>query len=208
MGILGRRAPRGPESAGQPGRPRVPPNQAVTTTFYTLTAEEVPNVDTSALVLKFWGEVAASSQLTWQELMAVRKVTVEADFHCVTGWSMLGTKWGGARMRDVFEAAHVELAPSARFVMVHCATAFTTNVPVASLLADDTMLAWEWNGLPLAAAHGGPLRLLVPSLYAWKSAKWLRKIEFVADDAPGYWERCGYHNHGDPWTEERFGVPE
>lgn len=205
MGILGRRAPRGPESAGQPGRPRVPPNQAVTTTFYTLTAEEVPNVDTSALVLKFWGEVAASSQLTWQELMAVRKVTVEADFHCVTGWSMLGTKWGGARMRDVFEAAHVELAPSARFVMVHCATAFTTNVPVGSLLADDTMLAWEWNGLPLAAAHGGPLRLLVPSLYAWKSAKWVSGFEFMAADRPGFWESRGYHMHGDPWNEERYG---
>ena len=98
---------------------------------------------------------------------------------------MLGTEWGGARVRDVLEAAHVELSPSARFVMVHCVTEFTTNLPIEALLADDTMLVWEWNGLPLTVPHGGPLRLLVPSLYAWKDAKWVSGFEFLAEDQAG-----------------------
>ncbi|MHB8071028.1 MAG: molybdopterin-dependent oxidoreductase [Candidatus Cryosericum sp.] len=205
MGIFRRSPSSGPEFAPRPDRSRVPPNQSVTTAFYTLTAEAIPVVDTSTLVLKFWGEVTAASQLTWQQLMEVEKVTVAADFHCVTGWSMLGTQWGGARIHDVLRAAHVERAPSARFVMVHCTTEFTTNLPVESLLADDTMLVWEWNGQPLATPHGGPLRLLVPSLYAWKSAKWVSGFEFMTADRAGFWESRGYHMRGDPWTEERYG---
>jgi len=205
MGIFRRSSSGGAEFAPRPDRPRVPPNQSVTTTFYTLTAEPVPVVDASSLVIKFWGEVAAPAQLTWQQLMTVEKVTVAADFHCVTGWSMLGTQWGGARMHDVLRAAHVELASFARFVMVHCSTEFTTNLPIAALLADDTILVWEWNGSPLSAPHGGPLRLLVPSLYAWKSAKWVSGFEFMAADRAGFWESRGYHMHGDPWSEERYG---
>jgi DMSO/TMAO reductase YedYZ molybdopterin-dependent catalytic subunit len=200
-----RRPPDGPEFAPRPARPRVPPHQSVTTRFPTLTAETVPAVDASVLVLKFWGEVHAPSEMTWGQLMEVEKTTVAADFHCVTGWSMLGTQWGGARVHDVLRAAHVELVPSARFVMVHCSTEFTTNLPVESLLADDTMLVWEWNGLPLSVPHGGPLRLLVPSLYAWKSAKWVSGFEFMTADRAGFWETRGYHMHGDPWNEERYG---
>ncbi len=186
-------------------RSRVPPNQSVTTSFYTLTAEAVPVVDTAALVVRFWGQVIAPVQMTWSELMRVPSRTMVADMHCVTGWSMLGTRWTGATMRDVLSAAGAELLPSARFAMVHCSTEYTTNVPLEFLLADDTMLAWEWEGMPLTPEHGGPLRLFIPSLYAWKSAKWAAGFEFMTADRPGYWESRGYHMRGDPWNEERYG---
>ncbi len=194
----------GPEFAPRPDRPRVPPGQSVTTTFYTLTAEQAPSVDLEKFTFRFWGEVREPVEITWQQLTAVRHAAVAADFHCVTGWSMLGTQWGGARVQDVLQEAHVELMPSARFVMVHCTTEYTTNLPLEALLADDTMLVWEWNGLPLTIPHGGPLRLLVPSLYAWKSAKWVSGFEFMTVDRAGFWESRGYHMHGDPWTEERY----
>ena len=203
--MFGRRPPDGPEFVPRPSRPRVPPNQSVTTSFYTLTAEQVPSVDVNNFTFRFWGEVREPAEMTWQQLMAVKHTTLTADFHCVTGWSMLGTEWGGALVRDVLEAAHVELSTSARFVMAHCATEFTTNLPLEALLADDTMLVWEWKGLPLTAPHGGPLRLLVPSLYAWKDAKWVSGFEFLAEDRPGFWESRGYHMRGDPWKEERYG---
>ncbi len=195
--------PRSPDGE-RSGRARVPPGQKVTTTFYTLTAEPVPPVDTASLRIRFWGEVAAPVEITWSELTAPPIVTVSADFHCVTGWSLLGTAWGGACVADVLRKAGVKLRDSARFAMVHAVTGFTTNLPVDVLLAGDTMLVWEWNGKPLSPEHGGPLRLLVPSLYAWKSAKWVSGIEFMHDDQPGFWESRGYHMHGDPWDEERY----
>jgi DMSO/TMAO reductase YedYZ molybdopterin-dependent catalytic subunit len=203
--MFGRKPRGGPEFAPRPSQPRVPPNQAVTTSFPTLTAEQVPSVDLNTFVFRFWGEVREPAAMTWQQLMAVKHATLTADFHCVTGWSMLGTEWGGALVRDVLEAAHVEVSASARFVMAHCVTEFTTNLPLEALLADDTMLVWEWKGLPLTVPHGGPLRLLVPSLYAWKDAKWVSGFEFIAEDRPGYWESRGYHMRGDPWKEERYG---
>lgn len=205
MGIFQRKPPDGPEFAPRPSRPRVPPNQSVTTSFYTLTAEQVPSVDVNNFTFRFWGDVRQPAEMTWQQLMAVKHTTMTADFHCVTGWSMLGTEWGGALVRDVLEAVHVEVSVSARFVMVHCVTEFTTNLPLEALLADNTMLVWEWQGLPLTAPHGGPLRLLVPSLYAWKDAKWVSGFEFLVEDRAGFWESRGYHMHGDPWKEERYG---
>lgn len=205
MGIFQRKPPDGPEFAPPPTRPRVPPNQSVTTSFYTLTAEQVPSVDVNNFTFRFWGEVRQPTEMTWQQLIAVKHATMTADFHCVTGWSMLGTEWSGALVRDVLEAAHVEVSTSARFVMAHCVTEFTTNLPLEALLADNTMLVWEWQGLPLTAPHGGPLRLLVPSLYAWKDAKWISGFEFLAEDRAGFWESRGYHMHGDPWKEERYG---
>lgn len=205
MGIFQRKPVEGPEFAPRPARPQVPPNQSVTTTFYTLTAEGVPVVDLDHFTFKFWGEVMQPVEMSWKQLMEVKHTVMTADFHCVTGWSMLGTEWGGALVRDVLEAAKVRLSPRAHFVMAHCVTEFTTNLPVEALLADDTMLVWEWKGLPLTAAHGGPLRLLVPSLYAWKDAKWVSGFEFMSEDRPGFWESRGYHMHGDPWKEERYG---
>ncbi|MBA4365925.1 MAG: sulfite oxidase-like oxidoreductase [Coprothermobacter sp.] len=205
MGVFQHRPSGGSGFAPRPSRPRVPPNQSVTTSFYTLTAEQVPLVDVNNFVFRFWGEVRQPTEMTWQQLMAVKHTTLTADFHCVTGWSMLATEWGGALVRDVLEAAHVELSASARFVMAYCVTEFTTNLPIEALVADDTMLVWKWKGLPLTAPHGGPLRLLVPSLYAWKDAKWVSGFEFLAEDRPGFWESRGYHMHGDPWKEERYG---
>lgn len=205
MGIFQRKPVDGPEFAPRPAKPRVPPNQSVTTNFYTLTAEGVPVVDLEHFTFKFWGEVLQPAEMSWKQLMEVKHTVMTADFHCVTGWSMLGTEWGGALVQDVLEAAHVTLTPRAHFVMAHCVTEFTTNMPVEALLADDTMLVWEWKGLPLSAAHGGPLRLLVPSLYAWKDAKWVSGFEFMSEDRAGFWESRGYHMHGDPWKEERYG---
>ncbi|RIE16854.1 sulfite oxidase-like oxidoreductase [Candidatus Cryosericum septentrionale] len=205
MGVFQHRASGGPEPVPRLDRPRVPPNQSVTTSFHTLTAEQVPSVDVNNFTFRFWGEVREPTEMTWQQLMAVKHMTLAADFHCVTGWSMLGSEWGGALVRDVLEAAHVELSTSARFVMAHCITEFTANLPLEALLADDTMLVWEWNGLPLTSEHGGPIRLLVPSLYAWKDAKWVSGFEFLTEDRPGFWESRGYHMHGDPWKEERYG---
>ena len=205
MGVFQRRRSGGPGFTPRLDRPRVPPNQSVTTSFPILTAEQVPSVDVNNFTFRFWGEVREPTEMTWQQLMAVKYTTLTADFHCVTGWSMLETEWGGVLVRDVLEAAHVELSTSARFVMAHCITKFTTNLPLEALLADDTMLVWEWNRLPLASEHGGPLRLLVPSLYAWKDAKWISGFEFLTEDRPGFWESRGYHMHGDPWKEERYG---
>jgi len=205
MGIFQHKPADGPEFAPRPAKPRVPPNQSVTTTFYTLTAEGVPAVDVDHFTFTFWGEVLQPAAMTWKQLMELKHTVMTADFHCVTGWSMLGTEWGGALVRDVLEAADVKLSPQAHFVMVHCVTEFTTNLPIGALLADDTMLVWEWKGLPLPAPHGGPLRLLVPSLYAWKDAKWISGFEFMGQDRPGFWESRGYHMHGDPWKEERYG---
>ena len=187
------------------GRARVPPNQRVTDKFYTLTAEDVPSVDTGSFVFRFWGAVRKPVEIAWQDLIALPHVQREADFHCVTGWSMLGTMWGGIVVKDLLAAVHVEPTPEARFVMAHSVTDYTTNLPLQDLLAEDTMLAWEWQGAPLPAEHGGPLRLLVPSLYAWKDAKWVNGLEFMTEDRPGYWEERGYHMHGDPWREERYG---
>lgn len=189
----------------EPDHSRVPPNQRVTDNFYTLTAEDVPTVDTGSFVFRFWGAVRNPVEVTWQDLMALPRVERTADFHCVTGWSMLGTTWGGIGVRDLLAAVHVEPVPEARFVMAHSVTEYTTNLPLEDLLADDTMLAWEWQGAPLPAEHGGPLRLLVPSLYAWKDAKWVNGLEFMPEDRPGFWEERGYHMHGDPWKEERYG---
>ncbi len=183
---------------------RVPPGQRVTTTFYTLTAEPVPQVDPAGLRLRFWGEVDVPTELTWSTLVAGGVTRRVADFHCVTGWSLLGTTWGGTRMVDVLQKTGGAVRQTAHFVMVHAVTGFTANLPLDALLADDTMLVWEWQGKPLAPEHGGPLRLLVPSLYAWKDVKWVCGFEFLQEDRPGFWESRGYHMHGDPWKEERY----
>jgi len=163
----------------------------------------IPRIDLSAWEFRAFGLVEEERRLSWQELMALPQVRTRNDIHCVTTWSKFDNDWEGVRFRDV--ATLVRPNPEARHVIFHSYGGYTTNVPLAELLADDVLFAHSHGGQPLTPEHGWPLRGVIPHLYFWKSAKWVRGIEFVADDRPGFWEMYGYHMHGDPWTEERYG---
>lgn len=186
---------------------RIPPGQSQTRKWPVLHYGDVPTVDLATWKLEIGGLVEQPLSFTWDEYTALPRVQVFADFHCVTRWSRLGNVWEGVSVHEI--ARRVGIKPEAQYVI---ATGYdwgwTTNLPLGDFLAPDALIADKHDGEPLDADHGAPARLMIPILYAWKSAKWLRRIDFVALDAPGYWESVGYHNHGDPWTEERFGVPE
>ncbi|HEX8200338.1 MAG TPA: sulfite oxidase-like oxidoreductase [Isosphaeraceae bacterium] len=181
---------------------RIPPGQVRTRHWPVLHAGSVPQVDLAGWDLRCFGLVEEPRAWTWDAFRALPRSTVLADMHCVTTWSRLDNLWEGVLVRDVM--AHVRVQPEARFVLVHAEADFTTNLPLADFLGDDCLFAWGHDGRPLDPDHGGPLRLVVPRLYAWKSAKWVRGVEFLAADRPGFWEQNGYNAHGDPWTEERF----
>jgi DMSO/TMAO reductase YedYZ molybdopterin-dependent catalytic subunit len=184
---------------------RVPPRQALTRKWPVLHAGSTPAFDRVRWTFRVFGLVEAPWQCTYDEFRALPHVRVLADMHCVTRWSKLDNLWEGVSTRDVL--ANVKVLPAARFVMVHCEQGFMTNLPVQEFLGEDCLFAWAHNGQDLEPDHGYPLRLVVPRLYAWKSGKWVRGIELLEHDRPGFWERWehgGYHMHGDPWTEERF----
>lgn len=182
---------------------RIPPGQSRTRKWPVLHAGTVPAVDRSTWRLEVFGLVERPLRLDWDEFQSLPRIRVFADFHCVTQWSRLGNLWEGVSARHLIELAGVR--PEARFVIPGgYDEGWTTNLPLADLLDDDVLLADTHDGEPLDADHGGPVRLMVPRLYAWKSAKWLKSLELVADDRPGYWEQGGYHMYGDPWTEQRF----
>ena len=181
---------------------RVPPGQVATTRWPVLHAGKVPRVDLAGWDLTLRGLVEEPKTWTWDEFRALPATTVFADMHCVTRWSRLDNTWEGVLVREVMN--HVSVRPAAKYVLVHAEQGFTTNLPLADFLGDDCLFAWAHDGRPLVPDHGGPLRLVVPRLYAWKSAKWVRAIEFLDRDEPGFWEQNGYHSHGDPWVEERF----
>jgi DMSO/TMAO reductase YedYZ molybdopterin-dependent catalytic subunit len=155
--------------------------------------------------LRVGGLVAEPREWTWDEFQKLPRVRVFSDFHCVTRWSRLGNIWEGVSVRELMQRAGGTL-PNARFVLAYGYDfGWTTNMPLADFLVDDALVAVSHDGEPLPLEHGGPARLIVPQLYAWKSAKWLSAIELIEEDRPGFWERNGYHMHGDPWREERFG---
>jgi len=182
---------------------RVPPGQSRTRKWPVLHAGSAPAIDRHTWHLEIFGLVERPLRLTWPEFRTLPRIKVFADFHCVTQWSRLGNLWEGVSARHLMELAGVR--PEARFVIPGGSDdGWTTNLPLEDLLADDVLLADTHDGEPLDPDHGGPVRLMVPRLYAWKSAKWLKSLELVADDRPGYWERGGYHMYGDPWTEQRF----
>lgn len=183
---------------------RVPPGQFLTEKFPVLHYGSEPvyaNLD--RWDFRVFGLVKEPLRLTWQELLQLPKQVQTVDIHCVTRWSKLDTTWGGTPWREFVKL--VQIKPEATHVMAHCEYGFTANLDLEVLDDDDTMLAYEYDNQPLTPEHGYPLRLLVPKKYFWKSAKWLRGIEFMAGDKPGFWERNGYHMDGDPWREERFG---
>jgi len=181
---------------------RVPPGQTVVRDFPVLTYGEVPNLDLAKWSFATFGLVEQPMELSYNEFMGLPRTTVRADFHCVTGWSRLDNQWEGISLREVLRLARPR--PEARYVLVHCYGGYTTNVPLEVLEGDDVLLAFRHDGRELSPDHGWPLRLVVPSRYGYKSAKWVWGLEFMAEDKPGFWEEAGYHNNADPWKEERF----
>jgi DMSO/TMAO reductase YedYZ molybdopterin-dependent catalytic subunit len=183
---------------------RIPPGQSRTRKWPVLHYGYVPSVPLDKWKLHVFGLVERPLVFTWAEFQSLPRVKVFSDFHCVTRWSRLGNVWEGVSTREIIARAGVR--PEAKFVVAHgYDSGWTTNLPLTDFASEDALFADRHDDEPISADHGGPLRLVVPLLYAWKSAKWIKAVEFVAEDQPGYWERGGYHNHGDPWTEERFG---
>jgi DMSO/TMAO reductase YedYZ molybdopterin-dependent catalytic subunit len=182
---------------------RLPPNQARTRKWPVLDAHGPPRIDLSTWTFGVSGLVTSDLSYDWKEFRALQRVRVFADMHCVTRWSRLGNVWEGVATREILRRA--EALPEARFVVVHGYDhEFTTNLPLEAFASEDVLLADIHDGQPISLEHGGPLRLVVPRLYAWKSAKWVKRVELVSEDEPGFWERAGYHDVGDPWKEERF----
>jgi DMSO/TMAO reductase YedYZ molybdopterin-dependent catalytic subunit len=182
---------------------RIPPGQSRTRKWPVLDASGPPLIDSGRWKLKVFGLVHQPFEYNWREFAELPRVSVFADFHCVTRWSRLGNIWEGVSTREIIRRAG-GLLPEARFVLAHgYDRGFTTNIPIADFLAEDALIAITHDGEPLTLDHGGPARLVVPQLYAWKSAKWLQSIEILPRDEAGFWESNGYHMHGDPWKEER-----
>lgn len=182
---------------------RLPPGQSLTQKWPVLHFGAVPRFNPATWDFNIWGLVKQPKRFTWDEFSSLPTTTQVSDMHCVTRWSKLDSTFEGIPVAEVMK--RVELLPEANFVMVHADPGYTTNLPLEDFLDDDVMFALKYEGQPLEPEHGYPVRLLVPKLYLWKSAKWVRGLEFMAQDRPGFWEQYGYHNHGDPWTEERFG---
>ena len=181
---------------------RLPPGQALTLKWPVLHYGSVPRFDKATWDFRIAGLVEQPVRLAWEEFNRLPRSTVASDFHCVTRWSRFDNHWEGVLFRDVLRL--VMLLPRAAYVLVHAEQGYTANVPLADLDRDNVLFATHHDGQPLAPEHGYPLRLIVPHLYAWKSVKWVRGLEFYDHDVPGYWEQNGYHMYGDPFKEQRF----
>lgn len=191
--------------SGRTARPetdRLPPGQHLVKDWPVLDLGEQPAVDTARFTLDVDGAVTTRAHWTWADLMALPQSRFVTDIHCVTTWSRYDNAWQGISTHTILDAVMPTVA--ATHVMLHSYDGYTTNVPRPDFAAEDAILAHSWNGEPLAREHGGPLRLVIPHLYFWKSAKWLKRIEFMTIDRRGFWEENGYHDRGDPWTEQRY----
>jgi len=185
---------------------RLPPGQIVTVKWPVLHYGTVPKVDLASWRFRVWGAVDQPFELTWDELMRLPRQETLCDIHCVTRWSRYDNVFGGIPVQSLIQRAKVK--PEAGFVLVHAEQGYTTNVPLSDLDRPGNLLALTHNGSDLDPEHGGPVRLLIPHLYLWKSAKWVRGFEFLEEDYPGFWEQNGYHKRGEPWAEERYGRPD
>ena len=181
---------------------RVPPGQYLTEKFPVLHYGSVPKANLATWDFRVYGEVDSPLKLTWDEFKALPRKQVQTDIHCVTRWTKLDTHWEGVAIQTILELAQVR--PDAKFVIGHAEQGYTANVPLAVLDDGDVLLADTYEGEPLTPEHGYPLRLIVPKRYFWKSAKWVRGLEFLDHDILGFWERYGYNNDADPWKEERY----
>ncbi|MFW9781630.1 MAG: sulfite oxidase-like oxidoreductase [Candidatus Heimdallarchaeota archaeon] len=184
-------------------RPRLPPGQHLTNRFPILQKGKIPNVDINNYVLEFDGEVENPMRFTLKDLERIQDKKILADIHCVTSWSKYDTKWGGISFNKLFELINPK--PTANYVEFYCADdGFTTTVPIEKLQEKNSILALTYDGMPITNKHGGPVRPIIPSLYFYKSAKWVRRITFLKEDRLGYWEKAGYSNKADPWKEQRY----
>jgi DMSO/TMAO reductase YedYZ molybdopterin-dependent catalytic subunit len=181
---------------------RLPPGQALTLKWPVLHYGGIPRFDPALWDFRIRGLVKEPVRLTWEEFNRLPMKEVIADMHCVTRWSRFDNRWYGVPFAELLRL--VEPKPEARYAMIHAEQGFTANLPLEDLMRPTTLLALKHDGSPLAPEHGYPLRLVVPHLYSWKSVKWVRGIELMAKDAPGFWEQNGYHIYGDPWKEQRF----
>ena len=181
---------------------RVPPGQRVTDKWPVLHYGNVPTIDNSKWTFNISGLVEPERSLSYDEFMSLPRVKVLSDIHCVTRWSKLDNLWEGPRTAVIKQLTRI--LPEARFVLVHAAGEFTANLSVEDFFQPDVLFAVKHDGKPLTPEHGAPVRLVVPRLYLWKSAKWVTGVEFLKEDRPGFWESAGYHNRGDPWKEERY----
>ncbi len=192
-GFTGRRRPANPEA-------RIPPGQHVVGDFPVLTAGATPRVRPETWTLTLSGEIDEPVTWTWREFLELPNEDVTCDIHCVTSWSKLGTGWRGVAIDTLLEGVDT----AAEYVLAHCDGGYTTNLPLEDLTDGRAWIVHEYEGSPLSTDHGGPARLLVPHLYFWKSAKWIRGLQLLAEDQPGFWESNGYHDYGDPWLEQRY----
>lgn len=182
---------------------RIPPGQHVTKTWPVLHYGTIPKIDIETWRFRIFGLVEEPKELGFEEFSSLHRVRVLADMHCVTTWSRLDNLWEGVATAEVARIA--KPLPHAKFVLVHAFGGFRTNLPMEDFLAEDALFALTHDGKALTPEHGYPVRLVVPRLYFWKSAKWVTGVEFLDHDIQGFWELSGYHNHGDPWKEERYG---
>jgi len=194
-GFLGRRRQTDTDS-------RIPPGQYEETDFPVLTAGPTPHTDLKQWSFEINGLVKAPVRWNWDEFHKLSSRYFTVDIHCVTKWSKLDTQWEGVSVDTLLE--DVQLDPRARFVTAFCDGDYTTNLPIEDLTGGKAFVAFEYAGQPLPREHGGPARLVVPHLYFWKSAKWVRGLTLMEKDKPGFWESLGYHNRGDPWKEQRY----
>ncbi len=185
---------------------RVPPGQYLTEKFPVLSYGPTPRFNPATWDFRVIGLVEEPIRLSYEQFRALPRSRQVADFHCVTTWSRLDNAWEGVRVADLMKL--VKLKPAAAFAIIHCDGGYTTNLALGDFLGGDVMLALGHDGRDLEPDHGFPLRLVVPKLYGWKSAKWVRAIEFSAEEKRGFWEVRGYHNHADPWSEERYSFQE
>jgi len=179
---------------------RIPPGQYQTHDFPVLSAGPTPRTSLATWDLRLDGDVAEPRRWSWAELLALPRETFTVDIHCVTKWTKLDTEWEGVSL-DVLLGDEAEYAD---YLIAHCDGGYTTNLPVEDVTGGKAWIAFRYDGDDLDPEHGGPARLLVPHLYFWKSAKWIRRLELASDDRPGFWESLGYHNYGDPWQEQRY----
>jgi DMSO/TMAO reductase YedYZ molybdopterin-dependent catalytic subunit len=184
------------------GVDRVPPGQKVTEKFPVLHAGRVPEIDTSEWTFAIGGLVEPKRTLDYEQFVSLEQVEIVSDIHCVTGWSKFDNQWEGVRSSTIRDLVTVK--PEARFAIIHSVGGFTTNLTLDDFFQPDVLFATKHSGESLTPEHGFPVRLVVPRLYFWKSAKWVTGVEFAPDDRPGFWETRGYHNRGDPWLEERY----
>ena len=198
MALFRKRDALPPETAA-----RLPPGQALTDKWPVLHYGSVPIIDPAKWSLRIFGEVEEEATLDWEAFSRLPRAAVASDIHCVTRWSRLDNRWEGVPVPEVLKL--VRMKPSATHVMLHAYGAWTTNLPLEDFDRPENLLATHHDGRPLTPEHGAPVRVVVPHLYFWKSAKWLRGIEMLSADRPGFWERNGYHMRGDPWKQQRYG---